>query len=88
MLVTLGPAPDAMAPDELAVDADAGSRLREAIGHLPPEQRRAVLLAFFYGQTAQEISITERIPLGTAKTRIRLGMTKLRAATQVETAAR
>ena len=88
LLVTLGPAPDAMAPDQLAVHADDGSHVREAIRHLPPEQRRAVLLAFFYGQTAQQISIAERIPLGTAKTRIRLGMTTLRAATPVETAAR
>lgn len=79
--VTLGPAPDAMAPDQLAVHADASSHVREAIRHLPPEQRRALLLAFFYGQTAQQISITERVPLGTAKTRIRLGMSKLRAAT-------
>ena len=77
-LLGLEPDTQAKAPDELAADADAGSRLREAIGHLPPEQRRAVMLAFFYGQTAREISITERIPLGTAKTRIRLGMTKLR----------
>ena len=70
----------AKAPDELAEDTDAGSRLREAIGHLPPEQRRAVMLAFFYGQTAREISTTERIPVSTARIRIRLGMTELRSA--------
>ncbi len=38
------------------------------------------MLARFYGQTAQEISVSEQIPLGTAKTRIRAGMAKLRAA--------
>jgi RNA polymerase sigma factor (sigma-70 family) len=88
LLVRLAPDSQAKPPDELAVDADAGSRLREVIGHLPPEQRRAVVLAFFYGQTAQEISLTEGIPLGTAKTRIRLAMTKLRAATPAGTAPR
>jgi RNA polymerase sigma factor (sigma-70 family) len=79
-ILMLEPDTQAKAPDEMAADADAGSRLREAVGHLPLEQRRAVILAFFYGQTARDISIGERIPLGTAKTRIRLGMTKLRAA--------
>ncbi len=88
LLVCPGPDTQAKAPDELAVDADAGSRLRQVIGHLPPEQRRAVVLAFFYGQTAQEISITEGIPLGTAKTRIRLGMIKLRAAMPAQLAGR
>ncbi len=79
-MLMLEPDPQAKAPDEAAANADAGSRLREAIGHLPVEQRRAVMLAFFYGQTAREISIADRIPLGTAKTRIRLGLVKLRAA--------
>ncbi len=79
-MLMLEPDPQAKAPDEAAANADAGSRVRDAIGHLPLEQRRAVMLAFFYGQTAREISIADRIPLGTAKTRIRLGITKLRAA--------
>ena len=88
LLVGLGLDTQTKGPDELAVDADTGSRLRELIENLPAEQRRAVVLAFFHGQTAQEISITEGIPLGTAKTRIRLGMIKLRAATPAQTAAR
>jgi RNA polymerase sigma factor (sigma-70 family) len=88
LLVGLGLDAQTKGPDELAVDADTRSRVRELIENLPAEQRRAVLLAFFYGQTAQEISITEGIPLGSAKTRIRLGMIKLRAATPAETAAR
>jgi RNA polymerase sigma-70 factor (ECF subfamily) len=71
-------------PDELAADNDAASRLRELIGQLPIEQRRVVVLAFFYGRTAREISISEGIPLGTAKTRIRAAMTKLRAALPAE----
>jgi RNA polymerase sigma-70 factor (ECF subfamily) len=83
----LEPPSQAKPPDELAVDADAASRLRGALRMLPPEQRRAVVRAFSYGQTAQEISIAEAIPLGTAKTRIRLGMTKLRTGLLMETVA-
>ena len=41
---------------------------------LPDEQRRAVVLAAVYGRTALEISESEGIPLGTAKTRIRTGV--------------
>ncbi len=47
---------------------------------LPDEQRRAVVLAALGGRTAAEISASEGIPLGTAKTRLRLGMAKLRLA--------
>jgi RNA polymerase sigma-70 factor (ECF subfamily) len=78
LLRSLEPNAEAKSPDELAADNDAAWRLRELIGHLPTEQRRALVLAFFYGQTAHEISISEGIPLGTAKTRIRAAMTKLR----------
>jgi RNA polymerase sigma factor (sigma-70 family) len=51
----------------------------DALGSIPAEQRRAVLLASLYGRTAQEICEIEKIPLGTAKTRIRAGLAKLRA---------
>lgn len=67
-------------PDDAAAGGDSARRLRQAISALPPEQRRALVLASFYGRTAQEISVSEGIPLGTAKTRIRAGMTKLRGA--------
>ncbi len=55
-------------------------RLRGAIGHLPSDQARALVLAAFFGRTAQEIADSESIPLGTAKTRIRTAMIRLRAA--------
>lgn len=44
-----------------------------------PEQARAVVLAVVGGCTAREISERERIPLGTAKTRIRDGLRRLRS---------
>lgn len=50
-----------------------------ALRALPAEQRRAVILASLYGRTAVEISELEKIPLGTAKTRVRAGLIKLRA---------
>ncbi|MFH5824878.1 RNA polymerase sigma factor [Georgenia sp. AZ-5] len=46
---------------------------------LPPEQARAVVLAVIGGCTAQEVSEREGIPLGTAKTRIRAGLRRVRA---------
>ena len=51
-----------------------------AIDTLPAEQRQALLLAGLCGRTAAEISEIESIPLGTAKTRIRTGLAKVRAA--------
>ena len=49
-----------------------------ALAGLSEGQRRALLLAAVCGRTAKEISETEGIPLGTAKTRIRSGLIKLR----------
>ena len=43
------------------------------------DQRRSVVLAAFYGRTAAEIADIESIPLGTAKTRIRTGLRRLRS---------
>ena len=63
---------------------DRGARLRgrraDAGGTpgLPAEQARPVVLAAVYGLTAQEIADREGIPLGTAKTRIRRGLARLR----------
>jgi RNA polymerase sigma factor (sigma-70 family) len=65
---------------EAAAETSAGVReLQVALDGLPPEQRQALLLAALCGRTAAEISEIESIPLGTAKTRIRTGMQKVRA---------
>jgi RNA polymerase sigma-70 factor (ECF subfamily) len=67
-------------PERLAVARDSAAGLRRALGQLPGAQARAVAMAGIYGMTARQIAVTEGIPLGTAKTRIRDGMLKLRAA--------
>jgi RNA polymerase sigma-70 factor (ECF subfamily) len=53
-------------------------QLRRALAILPAEQRRALLLAAYFGRTAREIAELEAIPLGTAKTRIRVAMHRVR----------
>jgi RNA polymerase sigma factor (sigma-70 family) len=60
-------------------------RVRAAVRELPAPQRRAVVLAAWFGRTAEEISRMERIPLGTAKTRIRTAMLRLRSTLAEET---
>jgi RNA polymerase sigma factor (sigma-70 family) len=57
--------------------------LREPLARLPADQRRALVLAVFYGFTAREISEIDGVPLGTVKTRIRSAMRKLRAELRV-----
>jgi len=52
--------------------------LREALAVLPVEQRRALLLTAYFGRTARELAELEGVPLGTAKTRIRSAMIRLR----------
>jgi RNA polymerase sigma factor (sigma-70 family) len=65
--------------EDTALTREAADAVRRALRDLPEEQRRALLLAAFFGRTAEEISRLEAIPLGTAKTRIRLGLRRVRA---------
>jgi RNA polymerase sigma factor (sigma-70 family) len=72
--------------DDHDVTGDAASARVEAarvlarLRQLPPEQARAVVLAVYGGCTADEVGAREQIPLGTAKTRIRTGLRRLRQA--------
>jgi RNA polymerase sigma-70 factor (ECF subfamily) len=52
--------------------------VRAALAEIPEEQRRALLLAYFEGLTQSEIAERLGQPLGTVKTRMRSGMSKLR----------
>ena len=61
---------------------DRSRRMLHALDSLPGEQREAVLLAFGRGLTAQEIASAIGVPLGTAKSRVRLGLQKARSELQ------
>lgn len=74
------PPADGPDPATAAVVADELGRLGVELAALPLDQRRAVLLATVAGRTALEIAEIEGVPLGTAKTRIRTGLRRLRAA--------
>ncbi|CAN5576276.1 hypothetical protein BH10CHL1_BH10CHL1_39240 [soil metagenome] len=52
-------------------------QVRQALEHVPCEQRLCLELAYFEGLSHQEIAEQTNTPLGTIKTRIRLGMKKL-----------
>ena len=53
-------------------------RLQAAIATLPDDQRRSLEMAFLQGMTHVEVAAAEGIPLGTAKSRIRVALLKLR----------
>ena len=78
----LGYADDSGAPsvDDAAALGDDAKAVRAAVATLPPEQQRALELAFFGGLTQEEIARKLSAPLGTVKARIRRGLLKLRDA--------
>jgi RNA polymerase sigma-70 factor (ECF subfamily) len=79
--------PIACSPDPVdAALLDEDSQLvHRALARLPESQRRAVVLAGMWGLSAREVAEREQIPLGTAKTRIRTGLRRLRIAMARET---
>jgi RNA polymerase sigma factor (sigma-70 family) len=74
---------DRAAPND-GLDVANRDHLRSAIGALPDDQRRALVLAMYAGRTAREIAAMDGVPVGTVKTRIRAAMSKLRTTLGVE----
>jgi RNA polymerase sigma-70 factor (ECF subfamily) len=60
------------------LDHERSARLLSILDRLPPSQREALLLAFGGGLSMSEIAAAVGIPLGTAKSRVRLGLARLR----------
>lgn len=65
-------------PSASGVARDRDEKVLSALDQLPVEQRQAIELAFFQGLCHREIAERLQEALGTVKTRIRLGMAKLR----------
>jgi RNA polymerase sigma-70 factor (ECF subfamily) len=72
---------EAVAAGNPFADARTGqmrTHLERAMGELHPEQKRALILAYFDGMSHSEIASALSEPLGTVKTRIRQGLMRLR----------
>ena len=63
---------------DAAGDRDAAARIVASMRSLPREQREALLAVTLFGYSTGELSTATGVPLGTIKTRIRLGLRKLR----------
>jgi RNA polymerase sigma-70 factor (ECF subfamily) len=63
-----------------------GQLLARLFEHLPPEQAHLVQLAFYQGMSHSELAEGLKLPLGTVKTRLRLGLQKLKMLWQEATA--
>ena len=82
--ISPGAEPSANGPEGSIALSLERQRIRAAIARLPQEQQQVLALAYFQGLSQSEIAETTGQPLGTVKTRIRLGMQKLREALQDE----
>ena len=67
----------AEAPEHAVVRADERRVAVSAVKSLPADQRRAIGLAYWAGLTAVQAAEVEGIPVGTVKSRVRLGLHKL-----------
>jgi len=76
--LTPGAEPSVNGPEQAAVLTLERERVHAAIAQLSEEQKQALALAYFQGLTQSQIAEALVLPLGTVKTRVRLGMQKLR----------
>jgi RNA polymerase sigma-70 factor (ECF subfamily) len=77
---------EACGPDVAVERGETRARVRAALRDLPKPQREALVLAYWGGLTSDEIASHTRTPPGTAKSRIRLGLTRMRGALAAEAA--
>jgi RNA polymerase sigma-70 factor, ECF subfamily len=61
-------------PEETVIRRDLVGRALDALEHVPDRQREAVLLTHVRGLSHSEVARATRTPLGTAKSRVRLGL--------------
>jgi len=73
-------ADDEPGPEEHAWHDERAQLVHAALAGLSPKQRQAVALAFMDDLTHEQVAATLGVPLGTAKTRIRDGVLRLRSA--------
>lgn len=76
--------PVVAADDGRSAETDAAlaqreTRVRRAVGMLPDDQARVVMMSFFYGKAHADVARELDLPLGTVKSRLRLATQKLRA---------
>src|SRR4051812_39948128 len=72
------PAATGATPEEAHVRRERRTRVVRVLRELPPEQREAVVLSFFGGLTHAELAERLGQPLGTVKSRVRMGLARLR----------
>jgi RNA polymerase sigma-70 factor (ECF subfamily) len=72
--------PAAQRTDAEVQRRDEAQQVRSALGELPEEQRQVIALAYFGGFSHSQIAEMLKLPAGTVKGRMRLGLSKLRIA--------
>ena len=65
-------------PEQYSAGLERQRLVQQALASLSVEQRQAIALAYYWGMSQSEIAEQLKLPLGTVKTRMRLGMIKLR----------
>ena len=70
--------------EEMATALVTAERVRAALDLLPPDQQRAIQLAYFGGKTYRQVAEVLGIPEGTAKSRLRLGLRRIADALEAQ----